>query len=163
MLLTSHVPGQEAGNAELVARAAAGRRLPRVRDLVAEIGRLREDPEAVDAMRAASARMSRPGAASDIAALIADLVAAGRATRRAGTAGAAGGNDIDGTSMRIQQHRCSTGAADGEPGARGPGREDLAARPAGGEPGARGPAQEDLAARPAGHGRGSRVRNRSRS
>jgi len=84
MLLTSHVPGQEAGNAELVARAAAGRGLPGVRELVAEIGRLREDPAAVDAMRTASARMSRPGAAADIAALIADL-AASRATPRAAT------------------------------------------------------------------------------
>jgi len=84
MLLTSHVPGQEAGNAELVARAAAGRGLPGVRELIAEIGRLREDPGAVDAMRTASARMSRPGAAADIAALIADL-AASRATPRAAT------------------------------------------------------------------------------
>jgi len=79
MLLTSHVPGQETGNAELVARAAAGRGLPGVRQLVAEIGRLREDPAAVDAMRAASARMSRPGAAADIAALIAGLVGEGPA------------------------------------------------------------------------------------
>ena len=75
MLLTSHVPGQEAGNAELVALASAGRGLPGVRQLVTEIGRLRDDPAAVDAMRAASARMSRPGAAADIAARIAGLVA----------------------------------------------------------------------------------------
>jgi 1,2-diacylglycerol 3-beta-galactosyltransferase len=74
MLLTSHVPGQEAGNAELVALASAGRGLPSVRQLVTEIGRLRDDPAAVDAMRAASARMSRPGAAADIAAQIASLV-----------------------------------------------------------------------------------------
>jgi 1,2-diacylglycerol 3-beta-galactosyltransferase len=76
MLLTSHVPGQESGNTELVAEAAAGRSLPGVRRLVAEIGRLREDQGALDAMRAASARMSRPGAAADIAALIAGLVGA---------------------------------------------------------------------------------------
>jgi 1,2-diacylglycerol 3-beta-galactosyltransferase len=80
MLLTSHVPGQETGNTELVAQAAAGRGLPGVRQLVTEIGRLREDPGAVDAMRAASARMSRPAAAADIAALIAGLVGAGPAS-----------------------------------------------------------------------------------
>jgi hypothetical protein len=74
MLLTSHVPGQETGNTELVAQAAAGRGLRGVRRLVAEIGRLREDQGALDAMHAASARMSKPGAAADIAALIADLV-----------------------------------------------------------------------------------------
>jgi 1,2-diacylglycerol 3-beta-galactosyltransferase len=79
MLLTSHVPGQEAGNAELVALASAGRGLPGVRQLVTEIGRLRDDPAAVDAMRAASARMSRPGAAADIAARIADLATEARA------------------------------------------------------------------------------------
>jgi 1,2-diacylglycerol 3-beta-galactosyltransferase len=117
MLLTSYVPGQEAGNAELVARAAAGRALPGVRELVAEIGRLRQDPAAVDAMRTASARMSRPGVAADIATLIADL-AAGRAAQRAGMPGAADRNDIDGASMRIQQHRCSTDAARARPGER---------------------------------------------
>jgi 1,2-diacylglycerol 3-beta-galactosyltransferase len=90
MLLTSHVPGQETGNTDLVARAAAGRGLRGVRRLVAEIGRLREDQGALDAMRAASARMSRPGAAADIAALIAGLVQAepapGAAERPAGAA-----------------------------------------------------------------------------
>jgi hypothetical protein len=98
-----------------VARAAAGRALPGVRELVAEIGRLRQDPAAVDAMRTASARMSRPGVAADIAALIADL-AAGRPAQRAGLPGAADRNDIDGASMRIQQHRCSTDAARARPG-----------------------------------------------
>jgi 1,2-diacylglycerol 3-beta-galactosyltransferase len=76
MLLTSHVPGQEAGNAELVAAAGAGRCLPGVRQLVAEIGRLREDRGPVDAMRAASARMSGPAAAARIAELIAGLAGA---------------------------------------------------------------------------------------
>ncbi len=90
MLLTSHLPGQETGNSELVARAAAGRALPGVRDLVAEIGRLREDPGAVDAMRAASARMSRPGAAADIADLIAGLIRPDRPTGWADAATASG-------------------------------------------------------------------------
>jgi hypothetical protein len=51
--------------------------VPGVKDLVAEIGRLRHDPNAVDAMRVASARVSRPHAAAEIAALVA------RATGRA--------------------------------------------------------------------------------
>ena len=73
LLLTSHVPGQEEGNAELVVAAGAGRHAPGVRQLVSEIGRLRRDPAAINAMRAASARLSRPGAAADIAALLAGL------------------------------------------------------------------------------------------
>lgn len=77
LLLTSHVPGQENGNTELVAGADAGRRVPGVRRLVAEIGRLRGDPAAVATMRAASARLGRPGATTDIAELIAGLVRAG--------------------------------------------------------------------------------------
>lgn len=76
MLLTSHLPGQETGNAELVTAAGAGRHLPRVRQLVTEIGRLREDRAAVGAMAAASARMGRPGAAADVARRIADLTLA---------------------------------------------------------------------------------------
>jgi hypothetical protein len=62
--------------------------------------------------------MSRPGVAADIAALIADLAAAGRGAQRAGTPGAAGRNDIGGASMRMQQHRCSTDAAGARPGER---------------------------------------------
>ena len=74
LLLTSHLPGQEKGNTEFVTGADAGRRVPGVRRLVAEIGRLRGDRAAVDAMRAASARLGRPAAAAHIAELIADLV-----------------------------------------------------------------------------------------
>jgi 1,2-diacylglycerol 3-beta-galactosyltransferase len=74
MLLTSHLPGQETGNTELVTAAGAGRRLPGVRQLVTEIGRLREDRDAVGAMAAASARLGQPGAAAGIAKLIAGLV-----------------------------------------------------------------------------------------
>jgi 1,2-diacylglycerol 3-beta-galactosyltransferase len=74
MLLTSHLPGQEAGNTELVTAAGAGRSLPGIRQLVTEIGRLREDRDSVGAMAAASARLGRPGAAADIAQLIAGLV-----------------------------------------------------------------------------------------
>jgi 1,2-diacylglycerol 3-beta-galactosyltransferase len=73
LVLTSYVPGQEEGNAEFVASAGAGRYAPRLRDLVTEIGRLRDNPAALAVMRAASARLARPGAAADIAGLLAGL------------------------------------------------------------------------------------------
>ncbi len=76
LLLTSHLPGQEKGNTEFVAGAAAGCRVPGVRRLLTEIGRLRDDAAAMNAMRAASARLGRPGDAGAIAELIAGLVPA---------------------------------------------------------------------------------------
>jgi hypothetical protein len=84
LLLTSHIPGQENGNTEFVTGADAGRRVPGVRRLVAEIGRLRDDSAAVATMRAASARLGRPAAAAHIAELIADLVQAGSPHSRHG-------------------------------------------------------------------------------
>lgn len=79
MLLTSHLPGQEEGNAEFVTAAGAGRRVATVRELLAEIGRLRQDPAAVAAMRGAAARLGRPGAAANVAALLKSLtVSSGR-------------------------------------------------------------------------------------
>jgi 1,2-diacylglycerol 3-beta-galactosyltransferase len=77
LVLTSYLPGQEEGNAEFVVSAGAGRYAPKPRDLVMEIGRLRRNPAALAAMRAASARLSRPGAATDIAGLLAGLAGAG--------------------------------------------------------------------------------------
>jgi 1,2-diacylglycerol 3-beta-galactosyltransferase len=74
ILLSSRLPGQEDGNAELVAAAGAGRYVPRVSDLLREVSRLRADPAALAAMRAASARLARPRAAADIAALIAGIL-----------------------------------------------------------------------------------------
>jgi 1,2-diacylglycerol 3-beta-galactosyltransferase len=74
LLLTSHLPGQESGNIEFVVGAGAGRYVPTVRRLVREVGLLRRDPAAVHRMRVAAAGLGRPGAASDIAALLADLV-----------------------------------------------------------------------------------------
>ncbi len=71
LLLTSHVPGQEKGNTEFVVGAGAGSHVPGIDDLVAEVERLRGDPAAVESMRGAAARLSRPHAAADIAALIA--------------------------------------------------------------------------------------------
>ena len=80
LMLTSYLPGQEEGNVEFVVQAGAGSYAPRPRDLAAEIGRLRDDPAALAAMRAASARAGRPRAAADIAALLAE-VAIGRSER----------------------------------------------------------------------------------
>ena len=73
LVLTSFVPGQEKGNAEFVTGAGAGVYAPRPRQLAAEIGRLRRDPGALAAMRDASVRVGRPGAATDIARFLADL------------------------------------------------------------------------------------------
>ena len=73
MVLTSHVPGQEKGNAQFVTGAGAGVYAPRPRQLAAEVSRLRGDPSALAAMRDASVQVSRPGAAADIARFIAEL------------------------------------------------------------------------------------------
>jgi len=73
MLLSSRLPGQEAGNIELVTAAGAGRRARSVRRLLAELGALRSDPGRLEAMRAAAAGLGRPGAAGEIAELIAGL------------------------------------------------------------------------------------------
>jgi UDP-N-acetylglucosamine:LPS N-acetylglucosamine transferase len=56
-----------------------------VRHLVAEIGRLRRDRGAIEAMSAASARLGRPDAGADIARLIAGLIPARATAVRAGS------------------------------------------------------------------------------
>ena len=73
LIITSRLPGQEDGNAEFVVGAGAGRYAPRPADVVREVRRLRRDPGALDAMRAASARLGRPDAAASVAALLAGL------------------------------------------------------------------------------------------
>ena len=73
LVLTSYVPGQEKGNAQFVTGAGAGVFAPRPRQLAAEIGRLRRDPDALAAMRVASVRVSRPRAATDIARFLAGM------------------------------------------------------------------------------------------
>ena len=73
LVLTSHVPGQEEGNIEFVVQAGAGRYAAAPRDIAAVIGYLRDHPAALAAMRAASGGLSRPAAAADIAALLADI------------------------------------------------------------------------------------------
>jgi 1,2-diacylglycerol 3-beta-galactosyltransferase len=83
LLLTAHIPGQEKGNSEIVTSAGAGVRVPDVRRLIAEIGRLRQDRDAIDAMGAASARLARPDAAGHTARLIADLIPASATATRA--------------------------------------------------------------------------------
>jgi 1,2-diacylglycerol 3-beta-galactosyltransferase len=94
LLLTSHLPGQETGNAQWVTRAGAGLHAPRRWQLLRALGELRRDPAALTAMRAASAGLGRPGAAAGVAALLAGLtgvtragVALAGANRTAGEAG----------------------------------------------------------------------------
>ena len=74
LVLTSHLPGQEKGNAEFAVGAGAGLHAPTVQQLVEIIGRLRRDPATVDAMRGASAGLGRPDAALGIADLLAGMV-----------------------------------------------------------------------------------------
>lgn len=74
LVLTSYVRGQEKGNIEFVTDAGAGVHAPRPRQLADEIGRLRRDFAALEAMRAASVRAGRPSAAVDIARFIAGLI-----------------------------------------------------------------------------------------
>ena len=73
LLLTSQLPGQERGNAHLVAMAGAGRRAPRRWQLLRELRVLRHDPAALAAMRTASAGLGRPAAAAGVAALLASV------------------------------------------------------------------------------------------
>ena len=73
LLLTSHLPGQEKGNARFVTAAGAGRHAPRRRQMLRELGELRRNPAALGAMRAASSGLGRPGAAAAVAALLASL------------------------------------------------------------------------------------------
>jgi 1,2-diacylglycerol 3-beta-galactosyltransferase len=96
LVLTSFVPGQEKGNAEFVTAAGAGVYAPRPRHLAAEVGRLRRDPAALAAMRDASARAGRPGAAVDIARFIADLVEPATIGAPAEPVGATGATGVTG-------------------------------------------------------------------
>jgi 1,2-diacylglycerol 3-beta-galactosyltransferase len=76
LLLTSRLPGQERGNTGYVTSAGAGRYVPAARALAAEVTRLRADPAALDAMRAASAQLAHPTATTTIATLLANLAGA---------------------------------------------------------------------------------------
>jgi len=69
MIITSHVPGQEKGNTELVVGAGAGARAPTIPELVAHVERLRCQRATLEAMRQAAARIGRPHATAAIARL----------------------------------------------------------------------------------------------
>jgi 1,2-diacylglycerol 3-beta-galactosyltransferase len=101
LVLTSWVPGNEDGNADMVVSAGAGRYAPRLRDLVVEVGWLRRDPAALAAMRAASASLSRPAAAAEIASLLARL---------AGVPGPAAGCECAGCSAVAGRSAAGPGA-----------------------------------------------------
>jgi 1,2-diacylglycerol 3-beta-galactosyltransferase len=73
VLLTSHLPGQERGNARLVVRAGAGRTARGVRGMLRQLAMLRADPAALALMRQASGLLARPQAADEVAAQIARL------------------------------------------------------------------------------------------
>jgi len=73
VLLMSRLPGQESATTHLIAATGAGRYLPRTRALAAELRRLRHDPRALRDMRHAAARLSRPAAAGQAAAVITSL------------------------------------------------------------------------------------------
>jgi 1,2-diacylglycerol 3-beta-galactosyltransferase len=87
LLLTSHLPGQERGNAHFVAAAGAGRYAPRRRQLLRDFDELRRNPAALKAMRAASAGLGRPDAAAGVVALLVGLTGPGLTGMRAGRYG----------------------------------------------------------------------------
>lgn len=78
LLITSHLPGQERGNTEVVVRAGGGVHTPRTRDVVAAIARLKGDPNTLAAIRRASLALARPEAAQQVAALVARLTSSKR-------------------------------------------------------------------------------------
>lgn len=75
LLVTSHLPGQERGNTELVTRAGAGMHTPRPGDVVRAVAQLKSDPEALQEMRRAALALARPEAARQVASLVARLTA----------------------------------------------------------------------------------------
>lgn len=96
MLLPSHVPGQERGNADVVVDAGAARRVRGTRQLVGEVRALCGDPEAMTGLRAAARRQGRPDAAARLAALIAD-------DARARAASSPGGGSLHETERRSDE------------------------------------------------------------
>ena len=71
VLVTSHLPGQERGNGELVTRAGAGRSARGIGGMVRALAELSSDPVTLARMRAASGSVARPEAAAAVADLIA--------------------------------------------------------------------------------------------
>jgi UDP-N-acetylglucosamine:LPS N-acetylglucosamine transferase len=72
LLLPSHIPGQERGNADIAVAAGAARRVRGRRHLIRQIDALRQDTVAMADMRAAATRFGRPHAAIRMAELVAD-------------------------------------------------------------------------------------------
>lgn len=72
LLLPSHIPGQERGNADIAVAAGAARRVRGRRHLIRQIDALRQDTAAMADMRAAATRFGRPHAAIRMAELVAD-------------------------------------------------------------------------------------------
>lgn len=75
LLLTSHLPGQEKGNIDLVVGAGAGIDARSGRRLVEAIAHLKANSSALSSMRQASLALARPQAARDIASLVDGLAA----------------------------------------------------------------------------------------
>ena len=71
LLLSSHVPGQERGNAALVSEAGAGSRARGTRRMLRELAWLRDDPAELAARRAGCRKLARPDAAEQVARLVA--------------------------------------------------------------------------------------------
>jgi 1,2-diacylglycerol 3-beta-galactosyltransferase len=84
LLLTSYVPGQEEGNADLVVQAGAGFFTPSIGQLLENIQQLRANHADLDAMRAAAIRSARPDAARRVADEVAALAGCQAGWRRDG-------------------------------------------------------------------------------
>jgi 1,2-diacylglycerol 3-beta-galactosyltransferase len=84
LLLTSYVPGQEQGNADLVVHAGAGLFTPSIGQLLESIQQLRANRDVLDALRAAATRSARPDAARHVADEVTALAGCHVGWRRAG-------------------------------------------------------------------------------
>jgi 1,2-diacylglycerol 3-beta-galactosyltransferase len=148
LLLTSHLPGQERGNADLVVRARAGRSARGVRGMLAELAAIRADDDVLAGLRAGAAALAKPDAAARAAAQIARLARTSPADRLAGastgrkpasavTAEPAGAMTAAAIADLARPSRADLSAAAGADGTRA-GSE--ATEPAGPIPSAAGPA-----------------------
>ena len=77
LLLTSHLPGQERGNVDLIVDVGAGRYVPKLRDMVDAVRELsRPGAPALATMRESLRHAARPHATAQIAELVARLATA---------------------------------------------------------------------------------------
>jgi len=84
LLLTSHLPGQERGNAGMVLRAGGGWSARNVRGMLAELTEMMADDHVLAGLRTGSASLARPDAATRVAQVIANLAQAGAAGQARG-------------------------------------------------------------------------------